>query len=225
VSTTSSHKENVKQHYRALADCYNARANQTCERTYRSLVRQFLGGQARILELGAGSSDLLNQVCTTFAVATDLSLDMLRSRIPDKRIQCLVTAGERLPFQDATFDGLFSIIVLEHVSDVPTVLQESSRVLQPGGRFMAITPNGNWEKLLDLAERWSLKIPEGPHLFLTTRGLRQAVDRHFEVLAHRTFLIVPAGPARLARLFDQLTFCSALGWGFFQYIVARKKSE
>ena len=96
-------------------------------------------------------------------------------------------------------------------------------MLVDGGLWFALTPNGNWEKLLDLAERWSLKIPEGPHQFLTTRQLRAMVGRHFEVLEHRTILALPAGPTALSTLIDRLSLCAAWGGGFFQYIVARKK--
>ena len=41
----------------------------------------------------------------------------------------MVAVGERLPFCDARFDGVFSINVLEHVIDLERVLAESARVL------------------------------------------------------------------------------------------------
>ncbi len=49
--------------------------------------------------------------------------------------------GEHLPFQDNTFDVIFSSNVLEHV-DVPIqVLKESLRVLRPGGYMHFVFPN------------------------------------------------------------------------------------
>jgi SAM-dependent methyltransferase len=214
----------VRDHYRTLAPQYGARANRTCERTYRRLVRQSLAGCRRVLELGSGGTDLLEQLGCPLAVASDLSLDMLRTR-GGRGAHRVVAAGERLPFRDASFDGLFTINVLEHVADLDAVLRESARVLQDGGLWLAVTPNGYWEFWLDLAERWSLKIPEGPHAFLTPRGLRRPVSGAFDVVAHRTFLVLPAGPPALARLLDRFSFCSALGWGFFQYLLARKRSR
>jgi SAM-dependent methyltransferase len=211
----------VQAHYRELAPRYGARANQTCERTYLRLVRRFRGSR-RLLELGSGSSNLLDQLGIPFAVACDLSVDMLRLRNGHAGVPCIVAAGERLPFQDASFDGLFLINVLEHVANLEAVLQECARVLQEGGLWLAVTPNGNWEFWLDLAERWSLKLPEGPHTFLTPNRLRLAVQKHLDVLEHHTFLVLPAGPPAFARLIDRLTCCARLGWGFFQYIVARK---
>ena len=216
--------ESVKEHYRNLAPEYGTRANQTCEKSYWHLVRRFLGGRRRLLELGSGSTDLLNRLRSPFAVACDLSWEMLRARPADPAIHCVVSAGERLPFADASFDGVFLINVLEHVASVPDVLGECARVLQDGGVLLAVTPNGDWEYWLDLAERWKLKIPEGPHQFLTRAGLARAVGDRFETLEHRTFLALPAGPRWLAACVDRVTFAATFGWGFFQYLAARKRA-
>jgi SAM-dependent methyltransferase len=215
----------ILAHYQGLASDYNQRANRTCESTYGRLVHKFLGGKPRVMELGGGSSGLLAKLNTGSAVACDLSREMLLMRPPRDRSLRVAAAAEHLPFRDAEFDGVYSINVLEHMADLERVLSESARVLAEDGTWLAVTPNGNWEKPLDLAERWSLKIPEGPHRFLGTRELRESVGRHLEVVDHRTMLILPAGPPALSSWVDRISFCCSLGWGFFQYIVARKKSR
>jgi SAM-dependent methyltransferase len=213
----------VREHYQRIAPQYAIRANQTCERTYFQLVKRFLAKRHRVLELGSGSTDLLDRLASPIAVACDLSWDMLRAK--NTRIPCVVAAGERLPFREHTFDGVFLVNVVEHVADLETVLQESARVLEDDGTWLAITPNGDWEFWLDLAERWSLKIPEGPHTFVRPAHLRKCAQKHFDVIDHRTFLTFPAGPAGFARIVDRLTFSAALGWGFFQYIVGKKRAS
>ena len=224
MTQTKPAQAEVLSHYQEIAAEYNARANQTCEQTYRRVVGRFMKGKSRLLELGSGSSDLLEFLGSPTAVACDLSPEMLLRRPHGDLSHRVVAVGERLPFGDARFDGVFSINVLEHVSDLERVLAESSRVLVDEGLWLAVTPNGNWERLLDLAERWSLKIPEGPHEFLTTRRLRQTVSRYLDVLEHRTMLVLPAGPPRLSSWVDTISLCTAWGWGFFQYIVARKRT-
>ena len=196
MTKTKPQLAEVRSHYEEIAHDYNARANQTCERTYRRVVARFLNRKPRLLELGSGSSDLLESLACPTAVACDLSREMLRMRPRADRSHRVVAVGERLPFPAEQFDGVFSINVLEHVVDLDQVLAESSRVLADQGLWLAVTPNGNWERLLDLAERWSLKIPEGPHEFLSTRRLRQTVSRYLDVLEHRTMLVLPAGPPR-----------------------------
>jgi ubiquinone/menaquinone biosynthesis C-methylase UbiE len=225
MAEEKSFRGEVQAHYQGIASEYNRRANRTCESTYGRLVRRCLHGKQRVLELGGGSSALLDSLGSPSAVACDLSREMLLMRPGQDRSFRVVAAGERLPFKDAEFEGVYSINMLEHVEDLESVLYESSRVLEEGGTWFAVTPNGNWEKPLDLAERWSLKIPEGPHRFLKTRELRESVERHFEVEEHRTLLMLPAGPPVLASWVDRISFCSAWGWGFFQYIAARKRSH
>lgn len=49
--------------------------------------------------------------------------------------------GESLPFGDATFDLIVSDMVLEHIANPSLVSSELERVLKPGGRICARTPN------------------------------------------------------------------------------------
>jgi ubiquinone/menaquinone biosynthesis C-methylase UbiE len=223
LTWTKAQQAEVLAHYREIASEYNRRANRTCERTYRRLVGRFMRGKTCLLELGGGSSDLLDSLGSPTAVICDLSLEMLLMRPSGHPSHRVVAVGERLPFDEARFDGVFSINVLEHVMDLERVLAESARVLADGGLWLAVTPNGNWERLLDLAERWSLKIPEGPHRFLTTRRLRERVDHYLDVVEHRTMLVLPAGPSGVSAWADRVSLCSVWGWGFFQYIVGRKR--
>ncbi len=49
--------------------------------------------------------------------------------------------GERLPFEDNTFDVVYSANVLEHTTDPVQVLREAARVLKPGGIIHMEIPN------------------------------------------------------------------------------------
>jgi 2-polyprenyl-6-hydroxyphenyl methylase/3-demethylubiquinone-9 3-methyltransferase len=49
--------------------------------------------------------------------------------------------GEKLPFDDSTFDMVFCCDVLEHVNDINKVVSEISRVLRKGGLFFFDTIN------------------------------------------------------------------------------------
>jgi len=49
--------------------------------------------------------------------------------------------GEDLPFEDASFDFVISLAVLEHVQDIPAVVSEVFRVLRPAGRAYFEVPN------------------------------------------------------------------------------------
>jgi SAM-dependent methyltransferase len=64
-------------------------------------------------------------------VLTNRSLDDTRVIPPDGI----------LPYDDHTFDLVYSDWVLEHIDDVDGFVSEVSRVLKPGGWFCARTPN------------------------------------------------------------------------------------
>ena len=46
--------------------------------------------------------------------------------------------GTRLPFADASFDRIIASEVMEHVPDDMAALDELTRVLRPGGRFLCL---------------------------------------------------------------------------------------
>jgi SAM-dependent methyltransferase len=62
--------------------------------------------------------------------------------------------GERLPFEDGSFDGVLLNEVLEHVRDDAATLREVHRVLRPGGALALFSPN-RWFPLEGHGARWS----------------------------------------------------------------------
>ena len=50
-------------------------------------------------------------------------------------------AAEKLPFNDNSFDLIYSTNVLEHVQNPKLVIEESIRVLKPGGYLQFVIPN------------------------------------------------------------------------------------
>lgn len=67
---------------------------------------------------------------------------------PDPRVlanpyldEARIGSGEAIPYPAATFDLVFSNNVLEHLESPAKVFREVTRVLRPGGRFLAKTPN------------------------------------------------------------------------------------
>lgn len=209
----------VRAHYAALAPSYDQKANRACRRAYKNLIRRTLGDCQRVLELGAGSSPLLEVVSAPLGVACDISQAMLAARHTAADAPRAVADGAALPFRDHAFDGVFSINVLEHAPNPAAFLAESARVLTPGGWMLAVTPNGDLAWLLDLLERLHLKLPEGPHQFLGTQALASLAGSTFEIAEHSAFLAIPAGPDGLVRFFDRV----AGGRGLFQYILLRRR--
>src|SRR5262245_46936553 len=53
----------------------------------------------------------------------------------------VLSTATRLPFADASYDGLLCIEVIEHLPDLESAFAEMARVLKPGGEAIIIDKN------------------------------------------------------------------------------------
>src|SRR5438105_5054461 len=112
-------------------------------------LKELLRGQrrAQILELGAGrgwASSVLAQdghqvVASDILEDCEIGLGCAVRQENDggpgvAYVQC---RAEALPFLDGSFDCIFCFSTLGHIADLERVLREVSRVLEPGGVFLA----------------------------------------------------------------------------------------
>ncbi len=111
------------------------------DQRFREHVLDRLQPRHHLLDLGAGAG-----------IVPEMNFRGLAQRVcgvdPDPRVvqnpnldEGRVGRGEELPFDDASFDLVTADNVLEHLDDPVRVFSEVARVLRPGGRFLAKTPN------------------------------------------------------------------------------------
>ncbi|HET8729779.1 MAG TPA: class I SAM-dependent methyltransferase [Moraxellaceae bacterium] len=113
--------------------------------------------RARVLDLGCGAGHVAFQVAPLVAevVAYDLSADMLsvvKATAGERGLSNVaVQQGvvEQLPFEDGSFDVVFSRYSAHHWSDLGLGLREARRVLKPGGVFAFIDVASPGQPLLD----------------------------------------------------------------------------
>jgi SAM-dependent methyltransferase len=99
---------------------------------------------ASLLEIGSGTgalaAALLDASSSVRVTGVDLSSDYVRyaqGRNDDERVQFVVGNAQALQFDDATFDGALSMLVLNFIPDPGKALREVARVTRPGGRVTA----------------------------------------------------------------------------------------
>jgi SAM-dependent methyltransferase len=107
------------------------------------MVIKWLPPSGRILELG-GANGFQAHLLENRGYQV-VSLDIADPR-PDAPVYHRVQRfdGRNLPFQDHSFDAVFSSNVLEHVTDLPSLLAESRRVLRPTGIAIHVMPTPAW---------------------------------------------------------------------------------
>jgi ubiquinone/menaquinone biosynthesis C-methylase UbiE len=98
---------------------------------------------AAVLELGAGNGWQAHQLAQAghLVVALDVSTDG-----PDaaKHHPVALYDGINLPLADSSVGVVFSSNVLEHVRNLPDLLTETRRVLDPSGRAVHVLPSPVW---------------------------------------------------------------------------------
>ena len=101
-----------------------------------------------VLDIGCGSGGITLHIAATFAPATITGLDVeepviaaarrraARAGLDDRAVFVQASPG-RLPFDDHSFDLVFSKDAMVHIPDKDAIFTEIFRVLKPGGRFAA----------------------------------------------------------------------------------------
>jgi SAM-dependent methyltransferase len=113
----------------------------------RALIEEILAREtsgvsdARLLDVGCGTgSNLVVFGRDTRAVGVDLSTEALRFCRKRDIEAVALSPVERLPFEDAAFDVVSALDMLEHTDDDLVALAELRRVCKPGGLLVVTVP-------------------------------------------------------------------------------------
>jgi len=108
------------------------------------LVERHVEKPARVLDLGCGtgvSTRLLNRRGYS-AVGADISPLFLQVEKQNTPETDLIAANAlQLPFADETFDAVVAFEFIEHIPDIPALLDEMNRVLKVQGFIVLHSPN------------------------------------------------------------------------------------
>ena len=108
----------------------------------------------------AGNPDDVEAVLPLAELDDGLSAD-LEEETPRLFIVFPLVTTERLPFPEASFDGLTFTYLLRYVSDPVATLRELARVVRPGGTIAGLefaVPHGVWRPFWELYVRVGLPL-------------------------------------------------------------------
>jgi SAM-dependent methyltransferase len=152
---------------------------------------------SRVLDLAAGTGRVAIPLTTLGCrvVALDPAwamLDELAKKSPSLSIPRIIADGARLPFSSARFDAVVIARLLYLVPEWKSLLNETCRVLVPGGRLLHEWSNGEadeeWvqirEKIRAMFEHEGVREPFHPGVrseedvesFLRERGMSRTAD-------------------------------------------------
>lgn len=132
-----------------------------------------------VLEVGGGQGELAEWMeeelaaRVTFLDQSERMVELARARgIADVHVGDV----QALPFADAAFDTVVAAWMLYHVPDLDRGLDEIARVLEPGGRLVAVT--NSVRHIEELRELFGSSLPGFQRTFNAENG-EELLLRHF----------------------------------------------
>lgn len=136
----------------------------------------------KILELGFGTGLNLPYYPPHVRKITTVDPNLGMYRRAQRRIKHAgvevdrrVLGGERLPFEDSSFDDVVSTFTLCSIEDVAQAMREVYRVLTPGGKFLflehGLSPHLNVQKWQHRLNWLQMRLAGGCHLDRDIRAL------------------------------------------------------
>lgn len=103
----------------------------------------FLPKKGRLLEIGAGTGMQARLLAERGYEV--VAIDLATSNYKEQRLWPITEYdGMHIPADDQSFDAIFSSNTLEHVEEISAFLQETQRILKPGGVCVHILPTSTW---------------------------------------------------------------------------------
>jgi O-antigen/teichoic acid export membrane protein/2-polyprenyl-3-methyl-5-hydroxy-6-metoxy-1,4-benzoquinol methylase len=150
----------------------------SAELTAQVLYLKAPRGANRVLDVGCGNGDLMARLnalgwCATGVDPDPLAVSQALSRGLDAHVGTL--ADQNYP--NDHFDAVVSAHVIEHMDQPTQFMQESSRILKPGGTLIVVTPNGKSLCRRLFGSAWSSLDPPRHLMLHTPKSLRSAAEQ------------------------------------------------
>jgi SAM-dependent methyltransferase len=174
-------------------------------RAIERLVRFVVPQNARVLEIGCGTGDLLAALKPAEGVGVDVSARLIdEARRKYSRLEFIVDDAETLDAAELdgrTFDYVVLSDVVGSLYDVWSAFRSLRRFCHPRTRVVVTYYNFAWEPLLRVGERIGQKMPIAQQNWLGMQDLTNLIElNHFEIIRSGTAQLVPVDVPLVASL-------------------------
>ena len=135
-------------------------------------IKNHFSRKISLLDVGCGAGFLTNALAKEHTVTgidlSEQSLEVAKRKDETKTVRYLHANAYKLPFEDASFDVVCAMDILEHVDNPNQLIHEASRVLKKGGLFFFHTFNRNLLSYLIIIKGvdWFIQnAPKNMHIY------------------------------------------------------------
>jgi SAM-dependent methyltransferase len=110
-------------------------------RAINAVAGRYVGNHLRVLDVGCGAGNMMHHLAR-YGSVQGVEIDPRPLKLAQQRGYDvkLADAGAGIPHDDAQFDLVATLDVIEHTQDDVAVLRECHRVLTPGGHLLVTVP-------------------------------------------------------------------------------------
>ena len=172
-------KQDIARSFSRAANTYDGYAALQ-QKVGDQLFKSMPSKASRVLDLGCGTGFFTHKIRQKYEASHIVGLDLAQGMIDychhhqPNIAEWVCGDAENLPFEDSSFDVIFSSLAIQWCHDFSRVLVEAKRVLKPGGVFLFSTLGP--KTLFELRDAWS-KVDDYQHVnqFVAIKTLQQKV--------------------------------------------------
>ena len=168
------------------------------------LIDGHMGGEPRLLDVGCGGGQVVQELATRYPGARVTGLDLSPEQVEraqrrtagfGARVEIMQGSALDLPFPDETFEFVLSVASLKHWPDAGRGLAECARVLKPGGAACIIEADRGCrlEDAQAFVARW--RVPGAANPLLLTLFRTFVAGRSYDLDEARALVEGHDGPA------------------------------
>jgi len=110
-------------------------------REVQSKLYPYFSSGARLLEVGCADGTTAKEIVSHFKVNLYAGVNLFPPKSVEDPLQFVIATAHALPFRSNAWDVILSMFLIEHIVFPSFFLDESWRILRPGGCLLVVAPD------------------------------------------------------------------------------------